>query len=418
MRSSLLLSFVIIPIVVVVLGIMSFSVLTLNYFIQGLDTATKGALLEVSSVEGVSAGNPVQQLRMTVASRWQDLPESFTHYFEHEPDAMNELASYAESSPFLSPPKSVYFVIKTENASGEIRYVSRHFTKTDNQINHIEFDAPNHIITILLYGVGALALFGIAIFFMLRKIITPLRSLKSWARALDPQTLQQPVPDFQYFELNNLAELIRDSLINVQETLDREKRFLGFASHELRTPLAVMRTNVDLLSKLVEKEGSKVKQQEVLERLQRAGFTMTGLTETLLWLNRQEDKKLPFIDVDLSTLVSQLSSELNYLLHGKNVDVTLTVKPFVLSLPSALCHIVIGNLIRNAFQHTSSGQVEIIQTSETIIITNIDDSEFEETEDLGFGLGLQLTQRLIKQFNWDYKVESVLGGRKVTLSFA
>ncbi|WP_244225164.1 histidine kinase dimerization/phospho-acceptor domain-containing protein [Vibrio aquaticus] len=62
--------------------------------------------------------------------------------------------------------------------------------------------------------------------------------------------------------------------------------FLGYASHELRTPIAVTRNNSELLCKMISKGIPSEKQLVVLDRIERAGFTMTDLTETLLWLNQ------------------------------------------------------------------------------------------------------------------------------------
>ncbi|MEF1230904.1 HAMP domain-containing sensor histidine kinase, partial [Vibrio fortis] len=188
------------------------------------------------------------------------------------------------------------------------------------------------------------------------------------------------------------------SLSSVQESLEREQRFLGYASHELRTPIAVTRTNSELLRKMITKQLPAEKQLEVLDRIERAGFTMTDLTETLLWLNRQEGKSLPSYPVSLGKSIQQIVGELGYLLQGKSVEVTTTVDQTTLELPEGLCRIVISNLIRNAFQHTENGIVEIAQAGDTLSIVNRNTEPKIGRDDLGFGLGLELTQRLIAQY--------------------
>jgi len=196
--------------------------------------------------------------------------------------------------------------------------------------------------------------------------------------------------------------LIQSSLGSVQESLEREQRFLGYASHELRTPIAVVRTNSELLRKMISKGITPEKQIAVLDRIERAGFTMTDLTETLLWLNRQEGKSLPSKRIHVGALTRQVESELHYLLKGKPVDVNVSIDDSELELPEGLCRIVITNLIRNAFQHTQNGDVDIVLMNNQLTIASRDSDKDVEREELGFGLGLELTKRLIEQYGWEY----------------
>jgi len=76
--------------------------------------------------------------------------------------------------------------------------------------------------------------------------------------------------------------------------------------------LAVVRSNTELMAKLVDKPNSIEKQKEVLERILRAGVTMTDLCDTLLWLNRGRHNELQLTQVNLGELIKQLCQDLNY----------------------------------------------------------------------------------------------------------
>ncbi len=79
--------------------------------------------------------------------------------------------------------------------------------------------------------------------------------------------------------------------------------------------------------------------------------------------------------------------------------------------------IVLGNLIRNAFQHTWKGQVIISQQGSQISIINRQfnaDIDVAPTE-LGFGLGLQLTAQLTEKLGWPYQNIANENGHKVIL---
>jgi signal transduction histidine kinase len=80
-----------------------------------------------------------------------------------------------------------------------------------------------------------------------------------------------------------------------------------------------------------------------------------------------------------------------------------------------LCRIIISNLIRNALQHAAEGRVIIEQSGHRVNIENNCDSTAFDADDLGFGLGLELTQKLIAQYGWYYHHKDMGSGRKVTV---
>ncbi len=261
-------------------------------------------------------------------------------------------------------------------------------------------------------------LFFVILILILRKVASPVEQLKNWAKSLDKDNLSEPTPDFHFSELNTLANIIRDSLSSVQSSLEREQKFLGYASHELRTPIAVTRTNSELLEKLIQKGKSPEKQLEVIDRIKRAGFTMTDLTETLLWLTRQQDKDLPLENIHLGDMLQQINYDLTYLLNGKAVVVNFESDDTQCQLPVGLTRIVLTNLIRNAFQHTGSGTVDMVQVGSKVTIVNHNTDGTVEDNNLGFGLGLELTEKLLAQYQWQYHNQELAGGREVWVDFS
>ncbi|QBM17966.1 hypothetical protein MARI_20900 [Marinobacter sp. JH2] len=125
----------------------------------------------------------------------------------------------------------------------------------------------------------------------------------AWTHSLDNDKLSDPVPDFSYPELNEMAELIRNSLSSVQQAVDRERRFLRHASHELRTPISTIRSNIELHRKLTQKREKFEDEQNIVDRIDRASLTMKHLTETLLWLNHEPDMPLQSEATDLPELI-------------------------------------------------------------------------------------------------------------------
>ena len=160
--------------------------------------------------------------------------------------------------------------------------------------------------------------------------------------------LQETPPDFYYPELNDLAALIRTSLSSVQESLEREHRFLRHSSHELRTPISVIRNNVELLHKLEATSDKKRERREAqaIQRIDRASLTMKHLTETLLWLSRESEAAPRRVEFDLERLILDLVAEARYLLKDKGVEIVVETEPHTVAAAEIPARIVLGNLIR------------------------------------------------------------------------
>ncbi|PKH01212.1 hypothetical protein CXF72_18200 [Psychromonas sp. MB-3u-54] len=107
------------------------------------------------------------------------------------------------------------------NKSGQLRYISKVINKTDARPG-MHHGLP-HIAWVGIFALAAIGLFLLIVLFIIHKVTKPVESLKDWAKSLDEDKLKQPIPDFQYSELNTLAEIVKMSLSSVQESLAREQ---------------------------------------------------------------------------------------------------------------------------------------------------------------------------------------------------
>jgi len=403
-RPSLKLYFIVSMFLLVAALTVFFSALTLNYFVQGLDRGLRQSMSEVVDTQGVEDGHPVTIIGHHIASRWQDAPPRVRALFGDSPPATAFLLEKRLlGGNLINPPKEAVFVMKARNKAGDIRYLSK-VVAPQGRPNPTGRDIP-HVIWIAIFAISAMAMFLSALLFIIANVTRPVESLKSWAKGLDEEKLQQPLPDFQYSELNTLAEIVKNSLTSVQESVAREQQFLAHASHELRTPIAVIRANTELLTKLQQKQGGTDKQRSVLARIDRAGKSMTNLTDTLLWLSRDEPELADREPLDLPLLIATLTDELAYLLNNKEVELEVKSAPYTAQLAAIPCRIVLTNLIRNAFEHTQEGKVTIFQVENRVSIINRCEEKSRAGAELGFGLGLRLSQKLAVCYGWDYSAE-------------
>lgn len=389
--------------------VLGYSLLSAHFFIRGMDNIVTGgmenaALTYIANNKSLAENELVDFRGSQLSGRWESQPFEIRQVFSNPPQRSGELVKRDDSDWFNRPDK-VYFALKVDLANESV-----YITRTLSRENVSSLMGRNMAESMrLLIGVSALIALTLMLitWLLMRSISTPVARLNEWTQSLTPETLSQPAPDFLYPELNQMAKLIQNSLSSVQRSLDREHRFLRYTSHELRTPISVIRNNIELQHKVLQQTSSSLNpmQKDIADRIDRASITMQHLTETLLWLSREDNEKLPESVVEIDKLLLEITEEMRYLLRDKTVDLIINTQSYQCSISAVAARIVIGNLIRNAFQHTWEGEVIISQQGPQISIINRQfnaDIDVIPTE-LGFGLGLQLTAQLTEKLGWFYQ---------------
>ncbi|MBB6522663.1 sensor histidine kinase [Pseudoteredinibacter isoporae] len=274
----------------------------------------------------------------------------------------------------------------------------------------------------LFVAVFAIFLFSMLALLLFRRISQPVKSLAEWADQLTIDKLRSQHPEFRFKELNAVAEKLNEAFKRTAESVEKEHRFLQYASHELRTPIAVASGNLELLDKLSESNRLPEEERAAIDRIRYSVKDMRLLTETLLWLNRSDSIIPPKEPVDLRALCQNSIQDNEYLLKGKQVSVELTGEPCIKEVSPVFCSILISNLIRNAFQHTQEGGVHIdVDTHELNILNwelgTVSPKGVADSEQAGFGLGLDLVEQIAGRMGWQYECEITKKGRLCRLVY-
>ncbi len=404
--------------VVLVIG---YSLLSAHYYHMGMDSVT-ASNMEETARSYVKLVPPAKRTQFEhfrgyrISSNWNTIPLDLQTAFGTKPPEQG-LSIEVEKDNWFNKPDIVYFVYRYQDDNGTL-FVTRRGSRA-NAPPLIGRNAAESRKMLFAISASIAGLIGVTILFLLRRVSRPVASLGQWARSLNAENLSEPPPDFSYPELNDLAYLIRNSLSSVQESLDREHSFLRHASHELRTPITVMRNNIELLHKIKETTAFErsAPLEKAIDRMDRASLNMQYLTETLLWLSRKEMQTLPGKQIELDSLLEELVDEMKYLLDRKDVQLKVETNPCTVFLPEFPVRIVLGNLIRNAFQHTWEGCITIHQQDNRVVVFNPQLPAGSDQNELGFGLGLQLTRQLIRKLNWKYVDESTPSTHQVSVLF-
>lgn len=396
-----------------------YSMLSNHYFVRGMDNIQalhmERAAQYFLSLPQSERQQPYSLFGFDVTDDWQQIPQAYRSEFATPPASSKLIKFFQERSPNEEQLPNLLFLFHYQQGNQHAYVTHKVSRQTMSQM--VGNNARSSRRNLLLISISAALALSLVIWLTLHRVSGPVSKLLQWTRTLNANTLKQPAPNFTFPELNQLAQLIKESLSSAQESLEREHRFLRHTSHELRTPITTIRNNVELLRKLqISQPENLAQQQQVTDRLDRASLTMKYLTETLLWLSRDSYEELIKSNVLLPELIQQLSEEMGYLLKDKPVSVQLTTSPHAMMLPEVAARIVLGNLIRNAFQHSWEGTVYIEQDGPNVCIRNSDANAPGE-EDLGFGLGLNLTEQLCQRLDWQYHNESQNGERRAVVRF-
>ena len=108
-------------------------------------------------------------------------------------------------------------------------------------------------------------------------------------------------------------------------------------------------------------------------------------------------------------MLNNIIESQRYLLKNKDVDIQTKVEQEEHSLPRELTEVVLTNLVRNAFQHGGSGDINITLTEHQFEVTNrLDDENLtnDSEQQTSFGIGLELIDRVCQNQGWRFTHET------------
>jgi signal transduction histidine kinase len=114
------------------------------------------------------------------------------------------------------------------------------------------------------------------------KVLAPLRSLNTTARAIGETDLTQRLPVQGTGELADLAVTFNEMMDRLQSAFTSQQAFLNDAGHELRTPLTIIRGHLELMGDSAEERAETL--FLVLDELDR----MSRIVDDLLLLAKSE----------------------------------------------------------------------------------------------------------------------------------
>ncbi|PKH06251.1 HAMP domain-containing sensor histidine kinase [Moritella sp. Urea-trap-13] len=205
-------------------------------------------------------------------------------------------------------------------------------------------------------------------------------------------------------ELLQLVDSYNQNQQQKNALIERERAFNRMASHELRTPLMVMKGATNLLS--YSNEPEFIKKQQV--RLQSAANEMNDFIDALLSLTKSEqDLALSKRELTKDEIMVSVDAH-SALLSSKPVAVNVIIKqaPLV-TIPEVALKLLLGNLLKNAFVYTESGEVKVVVDCNSITVIDTGIGLYnKQRNDEGHGLGLLITRDICRKYNWQFELKN------------
>ncbi|MGP0174048.1 ATP-binding protein [Pseudomonas sp. NCHU5208] len=283
----------------------------------------------------------------------------------------------------------------------------------------------------LLYG---LPIVGLLLWLAVGWGLSPLQRMAQAIRGRAPDNLAPlvfpPLPG----ELEPMAAALNRLLLQVNQLLDQEKRFIADAAHELRTPLAVLRIHAQ--NALEAADASD--RDEALRQLAGGVDRATRVVAQLLTLARLDPNsvRLSMSNLDLLAFLRGELAELTPLALERQQDLVLEASDggdYQLIADAPSLGILLQNLVSNAVQYTPLGgsiQVQLLSDAQALTLQVQDSGPgvpvdmrerlferfFRLGEGQGAGLGLSIVRRVVELHQGSIALEdSPLGGLQVSV---
>lgn len=230
-------------------------------------------------------------------------------------------------------------------------------------------------------------------------------------------------------EIEKLVTTFNGLLDRIQESFERERRFIGDVAHELKTPVATLRSGIEFaLSKERTIEEYRESLGEALVDSVRLSTIIKNVLD-LAWIN-EETARLGQTHFDLSKTFLDIKDIALELAAQKKINIKTDLKPGIEVIGSAdKLQRAFVNVVDNAIKYTPGGGTvslrlykkaggAIIEVKDTGVgisekeLPHIFERFYRGTKTdktLGSGLGLAIAQGIIKAHQGGIKVTSRVG---------
>jgi two-component system sensor histidine kinase QseC len=276
----------------------------------------------------------------------------------------------------------------------------------------------------LRFALASVALFTIAVYFTLRRMLMPLRETSAAAARIDAHNISKRLSTRKLpIEFLPVVEAFNLTLDRLEKGYIVQRAFLAGAAHELKTPLALIRAQIDM-------EGAT--NREIL--LRDLDLMARQVNQLLHLAEASETQNYVFESVDVAAVAEDVVDYLRRLAELREVYADIRCAPGIPALRAdrGALFMLLKNLVENAIQHSPIGGVVAV-TVDADHLSVRDEGPGISVGELpklftrfwrgsmrrneGAGLGLSICQEIAAAHRWELAARSIGHGAEFILSF-
>jgi len=231
-------------------------------------------------------------------------------------------------------------------------------------------------------------------YFLARKSLAPVVAMSTQAGRIGAATLHERLPvKNEKDELGHLARSSNQLLDRLDQSFDRQRRFMADASHELRTPVAILRGEAEVA--LARPDRKPEDYRESLAVLRAESQRLTHIVDDLFTLVRADAGQYPLSPHDfyLDELVADCTRTTRTLALAKRITLKCdAAQELPIHADEPLLRRMILNLLDNAIKYTPEG-------GRVSVVGRRDAGEYAlSVTDTGPGIPVELQPRIFERF--------------------
>jgi len=231
-------------------------------------------------------------------------------------------------------------------------------------------------------------------YFLARKSLAPVVEMATQAEHIGAATLHERLAvRNEKDELGHLARAFNELLDRLDQSFERQRRFMADASHELRTPVAILRGEAEVA--LSQSSRKPEEYRESLGVLLGEAQRLTRIVEDLFTMARADAGQYPLEPRDfyLNELAADCLHSARTLALARNI--ALSMEPAAESpirADEALVRRMILNLLDNAIKYTPAGGQVLLSCK------RIGEQYAVSVTDTGEGIPAEMQARIFERF--------------------
>lgn len=261
----------------------------------------------------------------------------------------------------------------------------------------------------IIYMVFIVILGGVFTYYLLGKVLFPLKSLSLQMKKVNIDNLSEDIalPEVRD-EIYDLTHSFNEMTHKLNDAFTMQRRFSQNAAHELRTPLTVLKTKVDVFKK--RKDHSIEEYDELINVISSNTDRLSNLVKSLLTHSNMENLNLNE-SIFLRGILIEAVEELSSIAKRKNLTINIVGAEKVISGNKDLLYRAFYNLIENSIKYNvNNGGVDII-------ISENNGKAVVQISDTGIGIPDDVKENIFEPlFRVDKSRSRDMGGSGLGLS--